>query len=227
MPSLPSARCPLLKKMPASKTNAKSASKLNAAPSASKRDSKSSNSKADEPAAKKKVVQRKGTKTANANAPANAGRANANAPAANAPAANAGRGRPRMTNSQIENDPVIQCKRAVRREIGAKCMQDKEMCPIIQECGKFGVGSEDWPLDVDRLPEEKFRLFFEETLADGSVVKNKAGMERWREGRRCIRNVMRANDQFNKMFDDCNLRAPNVRASKQASKTNSRKNVGI
>lgn len=143
---------------------------------------------------------------------------------ANANGARAGQRGP-MTNSQIERDPVLSCKRTVRREIGASCMQDPQSCAIVQECGpKYGVGSEDWPLDVDRIPEDKFRLFFEKTLEDGSIVKNEEGIRRWREGRRCIRNVMGSNPQYEQMFQRCNPTGNSASGSKRnaaGSKRNS------
>jgi hypothetical protein len=165
-------------------------------------------------------------------APKTKGKAKAKAASngnASANAARAGHRGP-MTNSQIERDPVLSCKRTVRREIGASCMQDPQSCAIVQECGpKYGVGSDDWPLDVDRIPEDKFRLFFEKTLEDGSIVKNEEGIRRWREGRRCIRNVMGSNPQYEQMFQRCNPPSNSASSSKRNAtgpQRNSRTNAG-
>lgn len=158
-------------------------------------------------------------------------------------AASSPSGRQRMTPSQMERDPAVQCRRTVKREYVNECLKKNEDCELIKQCGQFGVGKENWPLNVDRIPEDKFRLFFEKTLADGTVVRNDEGISMWRQGRTCIRDVLNVMEGYIQSLDNCkasntsngkrnqsksNSKMNAVRGTKSnQSKSNSKRNAGI
>lgn len=124
------------------------------------------------------------------------------AQSANASAnAAAPQGSKKAADSKKALSPLAQCKTDVRRRIAEACMNDKENCPIIKECGQFGVGSDIWPMNLDYN-------------ALRAVITDEHQL---RQGMRCINQTMGRTPEFASEFDRCSQEFGTKRASQRAT----------
>jgi hypothetical protein len=125
------------------------------------------------------------------------------------------------STTKREVPPIALCKREARRKIGQMCMANREACPIIQECSKYGVGSDFWPLDTDAvIPDSAYK----------QLGETPEGRKQMHMGKKCVFVTMGNTKEFAEEFEECNRlygthKAPansKARGSKTSSKTSSK-----
>ena len=93
---------------------------------------------------------------------------------------------------------VADCRIKLYDEYRKKCKAQGAECAMVKECGKFGIGSDLWPVDQFRMTDEAF-------------AKHKAmyGPNGFRMGKECTSRIMWGDAALRKQLEDvCGGRTP-------------------
>lgn len=114
-----------------------------------------------------------------------------------------------------ESEAVFNCKNKVKEGVMESCVKDPG-CKVIKECGKFGVGSADWPVgkgaDWDKIK---------------SVMTTPERKGDFKEGKNCVRRTLYDNyPEYGKCNDlDPSYKKANAGKKNAATNASANKNA--
>lgn len=115
--------------------------------------------------------------------------------------------RPAQKQQRIPSD-VFRCRVQLYDTFRQQCAANPDVCPFVPKCGKYGVGSPDWPIDKHRIDDP-------EALA-------RIGKDNLRDGRRCMTKLIWEEPSYGESLRKCGGPVPNFasRSRKAATAAN-------